>query len=350
MRNIAGIGLLVLAPLVFAPTPTAQVDPVGRVEEGKAAWNVPFRCASCHGAEGQGGYGPDLATRGITFDAFRRAVRDPWGVMPSWTERQVSDQTLADMYAYLNSLPRPSAPGKPPYTAPADAPIGQVYMIETGGCASCHGPELTFPRQVLGGQEGDHVDYALFEKIVYDHTAIYPQGRMGSYSRHRLPPPILQEIYRFVRNDLGLLVPMNAAMRAGVAAGDNTTYALVLRNTGAKGKGLAAGDITVTVMLPADAKVVATDGPGYQGVQANVRGDHDTTGRAAVWKVEQLAAGDQVTFSVTLAGPPQPPNQLFKDSMVGWTKPVIRPGVRNLALRDYRGQRDDDFRAVTFPR
>jgi hypothetical protein len=79
-----------------------------------------------------------------------------------------------------------------------------------------------------------------------------------------------------------------------------------------------------------------------------VRWDHDTVGPAALWKVEQLTA--QLTFAVTLAGPPQPPNQLFKDSIVEWTKPVIRPGVRNLALRDYRSQRDDDFRAVTFPR
>jgi hypothetical protein len=40
----------------------------------------------------------------------------------------------------------------------------------------------------------------------------------------------------------------------------------VLRNTGANGKGLAAGDITVRVMLPREAKVIAADGPGYQGV------------------------------------------------------------------------------------
>jgi hypothetical protein len=29
-------------------------------------------------------------------------------------------------------------------------------------------------------------------------------------------------------------------------------------------------------------------------------------------------------------------------------KPVMRPGVRNLALRDYRNPGDDNHRAITF--
>lgn len=332
-------------------TTTAQTQtpaPQGRVAEGNTAWALPLRCANCHGTQGEGGYGPDLAGRGISFEAFRRAVRAPWGIMPAYSERQMSDQTLADMYAFLSSLSPPAKLGTKQYTAPAGAPIGQIYMIESYGCASCHGPEILFPRQVLGGAEGAALDFEHFEEMVYEHSSLYPAGRMGNYSRHRLPEPILREIFRFIKDDLGLLVPMTAVMSQGVADGPNTTYTLAVRNTGAKGKGLTAEEITVAVMLPPSANVVGMTGPRYQGVQPNVRGDHDAVGSAAVWKGNRLAAGEDLRFQITLAGPPAAANELFKDSVVEWLKPVIRPGVRNLALRDHRNTRDDDYRPVTF--
>ena len=322
--------------------------PEGRVAEGKSAWALPLRCANCHGAQGQGGYGPDLAGRGLSFESFRRSVRQPWGIMPAYSEGQLSDETLADMYAFLTSLPPTSKVGTKEYTAPPGAPIAQIYMIESYGCASCHGPEILFPRQVLGGADGTALDFEHFEKLVYEHTSLYPQGRMGNYSRHRLPEPILREIYRFIKDDLGLLVPITAVMSPGVANGANTTYTLTIRNTGTKGRGLTAEEITVAVMLPPNARLVEAAGPGYQGLQSNVRGDHDTVGPAAVWKVDRLAAADVLRLQVTLAGPPFSAADLFKDSIVQWMKPVMRPGARTLALRDYRNMRDDPYRAVTF--
>jgi hypothetical protein len=156
-------------------------------------------------------------------------------------------------------------------------------------------------------------------------------------------------IFRFIKDDLGLLVPMTAVMSQGVADGPNTTYTLTIRNTGTKGKGLAAEEITVAVMLPAAAKIVGATGPGYQAVQSNVRGDHDTIGSAAVWNVDRLAAAEDVRLQITLAGPPAPAGDLFEDSIVQWMKPVMRPGARALALRDYRNRRDDAHRPVTFP-
>jgi hypothetical protein len=173
---------------------------------------------------------------------------------------------------------------------------------------------------------------------------------MGNYSRHRLPQPILREIYRFIKDDLGLLVQMTAVMGQGVPKGPDTTYSLAVRNAGTKGKGLTAGDITVAVMLPPNAVVADTTGPGYNGVQSNVRGDRTTVGTAATWKIDSLAAGEELTFTITLAGPPAPAAELFRDSIVQWMKPVMRPGARDLAptLRDARNTRDDDYRPVTF--
>jgi mono/diheme cytochrome c family protein len=329
---------------VQAQTPALQ----GRVAEGKTAWALPLRCANCHGAQGEGGYGPDLAGRGLSFESFRRAVRQPWGIMPAYSDGQLSDQTLADIYAFLTSLPPVSKVGTKEHTAPPGAPIGQVYMIESYGCASCHGPEILFPRQVLGGADGTALDFEHFEKLVYEHSSLYAQGRMGNYSRHRMPEPILREMFRFIKDDLGLLVPMTAVMSQGASDGANTTYTLTIRNTGTKGRGLTAEEITVIVMLPPAAKLVGATGIGYQGVQSNARGDHDALGPAATWRIERLAASDELRLQVTLAGPPANAADLFKESIVQWMKPVMRPGARTLVLRDYRNTRDDAYRPVTF--
>lgn len=349
MRSTSLVLLLLLGAATHRAVMVAQgPTPLGRVADGKTAWATPLRCANCHGARGEGGYGPDLAGRGISFEAFRRAVRQPWGIMPAYAESQLTDQTLADMHAFLSSLPPAPKVGAKEYTAPPGAPIAQAYMIESYGCASCHGPEILFPRQVLGGSDGAALDFEHFERLVYEHSSIYQQGRMGNYSRHRLPEPILREIFRFIKDDLGLLVPMTAVMSQGVAGGPNATYTLTIRNAGTKGKGLTAEEITAAVMLPPTATVVGTTGPGYQGVLPNVRGDHETVASAAIWKVDRLTAAEELRVQITLAGAPMPANELFKDSLVQWMKPVIRPGARNLALRDYRNPRDDDFRPVTF--
>src|SRR2546426_1234528 len=100
--------LLLLMPLL-------QADPAaaGRVDAGDRAWHEGTRCYNCHGeTAGEGAFGPDLAGgRGLTFDQFKRAIRKPWGVMPAFTERQLPDDVIADIYAYLKAQPRVAAPG-----------------------------------------------------------------------------------------------------------------------------------------------------------------------------------------------------------------------------------------------
>src|SRR5437868_6585642 len=76
--------------------------PVGDAVAGKKAWDAR-RCLNCHGKTGQGGFGPDLAGRQLTWAQFKHAVRKPWGVMPAFNEHQVADQDLANIAAYLKS-------------------------------------------------------------------------------------------------------------------------------------------------------------------------------------------------------------------------------------------------------
>jgi len=68
-----------------------------------------YGCYQCHDHDGHGGAGARLAPNPISFAAFSRYVRQPTGEMPPYTKKVVSDQELADIYAYLQSIPQPPA-------------------------------------------------------------------------------------------------------------------------------------------------------------------------------------------------------------------------------------------------
>jgi mono/diheme cytochrome c family protein len=82
----------------------------GNAENGKRLF-IKYGCYECHGREGQGSSmtGPRLAPNPIPFEAFVPYVRKPMREMPPYTDKVVSDQDLADIYAFLRSRPRPPA-------------------------------------------------------------------------------------------------------------------------------------------------------------------------------------------------------------------------------------------------
>jgi mono/diheme cytochrome c family protein len=66
-------------------------------------------CYQCHGYWGQGGVaGVRLAQTRLPFVAFSAFVRNPpSGSMPPFRAKVMSDQELADVYAYIKSIPEP---------------------------------------------------------------------------------------------------------------------------------------------------------------------------------------------------------------------------------------------------
>jgi ubiquinol-cytochrome c reductase cytochrome c subunit len=65
-------------------------------------------CYSCHGYEGQGGAaGPRIAPDPLPYDGLAAFVRTTSREMPPYSEKILSDANLADIYAYLQSVPRP---------------------------------------------------------------------------------------------------------------------------------------------------------------------------------------------------------------------------------------------------
>ena len=98
---VAGI-LLVL----FAGTDQAQnAPPAGNAENGKKLYNS-VGCWMCHGYSGQGGTGARIAPDPIALSAFIQYIRAPKGQMPPYTLKVLKDSDLADIHAYLKTMPK----------------------------------------------------------------------------------------------------------------------------------------------------------------------------------------------------------------------------------------------------
>jgi mono/diheme cytochrome c family protein len=83
-------------------------------ENGKQVF-MRAGCWQCHGTLGQGGAaGPKLAPDPLPFDALSSFVRTTNRAMPAYREAILSDTDLADLYAYLQSIPK----GPDPKTIP----------------------------------------------------------------------------------------------------------------------------------------------------------------------------------------------------------------------------------------
>jgi mono/diheme cytochrome c family protein len=88
-------------------------SPQGDVINGKRVY-LAVGCFTCHGRSGQGGAytgpAPILARTALPFDGFKALIRDPSNNMPAYSDAVLSDKDMADIYAFLKSLPGPRSP------------------------------------------------------------------------------------------------------------------------------------------------------------------------------------------------------------------------------------------------
>jgi mono/diheme cytochrome c family protein len=353
-----------------APIPDA---PQGDARKGATEFSA---CVNCHGRNAEGGFGPDLAGRNLEWPTFRKAVRQPWGIMPSFREQLKSDQALADIRAYLNTLPPATALGEWHWRrAPQTAPLGQRLYMNFAGCGQCHEPEGKFPRARLGVAARD-VTFDYFKRQIYQHYERWPKGTMPLYSPDRMPEPVLREMYQWLVEELGLRPWVAGALTLGEQRADMTTYTLTVSNNGEKDKGLAAEGLTVFVRIPGGCSVVAGAGTGYEGTMplaklglepalrlaphphddsATVeRPQPDLSRDVAVWRLPRIIAAEQITLSFTLSGP-KPTSELlkgFEGSTIHWSSPGRRPAGSppRMVYRDLRMPDKGDHELITPPR
>jgi ubiquinol-cytochrome c reductase cytochrome c subunit len=98
----------VSATLVALIAPNSAL--AASAERGKAAY-IQNGCWQCHGTVGQGSImtsgGKRLAPDPMPWEAFLSFVRSTNRTMPPYSETILSDGDLADIYAYLQSIPKP---------------------------------------------------------------------------------------------------------------------------------------------------------------------------------------------------------------------------------------------------
>ena len=110
----AFVHLIVLVHLLHAqersgPAPQAASAPAADAARGKKLYN-DIGCWQCHGYSGQGGVGVKLAPDPMPLAGFTRYLRKPTGAMPPYTEKVVSEAQLADIYAFLKTIPKSPDP------------------------------------------------------------------------------------------------------------------------------------------------------------------------------------------------------------------------------------------------
>ena len=98
----AALALLVLADTVLAQDAERGFELFQSVE-----------CAACHGAAAQGMMGPTLAGTRLSLAEVRRQVRSPRSNrMPDFSIDKLSEEDLADVFAYMTSLEAPTLTDK----------------------------------------------------------------------------------------------------------------------------------------------------------------------------------------------------------------------------------------------
>ena len=99
MRNLffCAVAMIGTATLANAQQPT------GDATRGKEYF-LSFACYSCHGFDGHGGAGARIVPMRMNQAGFMAFVRHA-GRMPSYEPKALPDAKLADIYAYIKSLP-----------------------------------------------------------------------------------------------------------------------------------------------------------------------------------------------------------------------------------------------------
>jgi mono/diheme cytochrome c family protein len=132
---VALVLLGLISGAVFAQTS-------GDATRGQQIWQQAG-CKNCHGANGEGAFAGPRAGDGKTVEEWIKQVRTPRANMPSFSAAQISDQAIADMHAYLQTLAAPASFAPKQFSLPADAHPGLTLMAQKR-CVACHGDGAQF--------------------------------------------------------------------------------------------------------------------------------------------------------------------------------------------------------------
>ena len=113
MKNFLTVAALLCTVAFTTQAQSSKVDRAA-VANGQAVF-MRVGCYTCHGTVGQGGAGARLAPNTLPLAALQTWVRNGspnWSIargMPAYPTAIVTDEDLADIRAFLASLPPPPA-------------------------------------------------------------------------------------------------------------------------------------------------------------------------------------------------------------------------------------------------
>lgn len=129
-------GVAVVMIMLGMVTSVASAD-VGDAARGKALWEAKL-CKNCHGANGEGAFAGPRAGDGLSPDQWLNQVRSPRANMPAFNDVQVSNQEVADMWTYIQTLPKPASFAPKQFPLSANASAGE-QLVAQKRCVACHG-------------------------------------------------------------------------------------------------------------------------------------------------------------------------------------------------------------------
>jgi len=110
LKTVLRASAVLFVALTAGVAAFAQGGPSGDAARGKQLYTT-IGCSYCHGTVGQGGGGRTgglrLANMGIAFPAFINQLRQPQDEMPPYVASALPDKDVADIFAYVSSLPPP---------------------------------------------------------------------------------------------------------------------------------------------------------------------------------------------------------------------------------------------------
>jgi mono/diheme cytochrome c family protein len=108
--------VLLYAAVVSGITAASAQAPAGDAARGKDLFGKKYMCYTCHGWDGHGGSGARLSSLKLSQNAFMAYVRSGGpgtpgvgGRMPAYSTKVIPDEDLANIYAYVKTLP--ASPG-----------------------------------------------------------------------------------------------------------------------------------------------------------------------------------------------------------------------------------------------
>ena len=111
-KLVAAAGLFAAA-MLGAASVGAQDASAGDAAHGRMVF-LNEACFTCHGRSGQGGAyngpAPILAQTALPLEGFRAQIRNPVNDMPAYSDAVLSDKDIADIYAFVKSLPGARSP------------------------------------------------------------------------------------------------------------------------------------------------------------------------------------------------------------------------------------------------